>query len=187
MENNNIITQAFAQQGIKSQAEIDALNSKSTKHIQIGDELFRVKLIGGRRGVQIALKLKQIALPLLGRAFDGLKDEDDFIETPKTFTDMAVLLNHSLDDSNIDSLIFEDILFDVQIKHGDSYIQINWDEYLMANYSCLIPLLAFAIKENFGSFFTGSGMMKGILGKITNLLGSSQDEPLETQSPEQNS
>ncbi len=187
MENNAVITEAFAQQGIKSQAEIEALNSKSTKHIQIGDDLFQVKLIGGRKGVQIALKLKQIALPLLGRAFDGLKDEDVLIETPKTFTDMAILLNHSLDDANIDSLIFEDILFDVKLKHGDQYIQINWDEYLIANYGCLIPLLAFAIKENFGSFFTGSGMMKGILGKITGLLGSSQDEPLETPNPEQNS
>lgn len=169
----DIIKELAAQHGIKTQAEIEALNSKSEKYIQIGDNTYKVRLISGRKGIQIALQLKSIALPLLGRALDGLKDEDDFIETPKTFTEMATMLTYSLGEQDMDKLIFDDILFDVKLKEGDEevYKAINWDEFLIGNYGDFIPLIAFALKENFSSFFTGSGMMKGIQEKIQAFLG----------------
>jgi len=167
----DLVKQIAAGYGIKTQDEIEALNSKMEKHIQIGDNLYKIKLISGRKGIQIALQLQGIALPLIGRAIDGLKDEDDFIETPKTFTEMATMLTYSLGEQDMDKLIFEDILYDVRIKEGDVYKPVDWDEYLIGNYGDFIPLIAFALKENFSSFFTKSGMMKGIQEKIQAFLG----------------
>lgn len=186
-DENKIISEIFAQHGVKSNKELEALNSRLLKHVDLDGVTYQVKLLGGRKGIPVALRLKKIALPLIGRALDGLKDEDDFIETPKTFTDMAVLLNHSLEESHIESLIFDDILFDVKVKVDGEFKDIDWDEYLIGNYSCLIPLLAFAIKENFSSFFTGSGMTKNILSKIGSLLVSSQDKPQDEMTKEQTS
>lgn len=164
-----------AQHGIKTTDKIAALNEKSYKHIEVEGNLYRVKMLGGRKGVSIALRLKSIALPLIGQGFDGVKAENNFVELPRTFTQMAMILNEQMDSVGVESLIFDSILFDVSIKEGDSWKAIDWDEHLMGNYGCLIPLLTFALKENFSSFFTGSGMMKGILSKVQNLWDSNQE------------
>ena len=170
---NNIVQELAAQHGIKTQAEVEALDSKNVKHLQIGENTYSMKLIGGRKGIQIALQLKGIALPLIGTALDGMKNEDDYIETPKTFAEMATRLSYSLAERDMDKLIFEDLLFDVKLKKKgeDTFKVIDWDEHLTGNYGDFIPLIAFSLKENFSSFFTGSGMMNVIREKIQAFLG----------------
>lgn len=160
--------------GIKTQDEIQELNEKFYKHIEINGDLYKVKMIGGRKGVSVALKLKSIALPLIGQGLDGLKQENNYFEAPQTFTQMAMILTQQMEHHEIENLILDSILYEVSIKKGDKFEVIDWDEFLIANYGSLIPLLAFALKENFQSFFTGSGMMKGILSKLQNLWESSQ-------------
>lgn len=166
------------QHGIKTQDEIQELNEKYYKHIEINDNLYKVKMIGGRKGVGIALKLKSIALPLIGQGLDGLKQEHKYFEAPQTFTQMAMILCQQMEHNEIESLILDSILYEVSIKNNQTgkFEIIDWDEFLIANYGALIPLLAFALKENFQSFFTGNGMMKGILSKLQSLWGSSQED-----------
>lgn len=168
-----------AQHGIKTQEEVALLDEKFHKHVDINGQLFRVKMVGGRKGVSIALKLKSIALPLIGQGFDGIKNENAYLEAPQTFTQMAVLLNDMMERQDVENLLLDQVLHDVRIKEGDDWVKIDWDEFLIANYSVLIPLLTFALKENFQSFFTGSGMMKGILSKLQNLWDSNQESTHE--------
>lgn len=169
------------QHGIKTQDQINELNDRYYKHITIGDDIFKVKMLGGRKGVSIALKLKSIALPLIGQGVDGIKAEKVAFETPQTFTQMAMILCQQMEHASVETLILDDILYEVSIKDGDRWVKLDWDEFLIANYGALIPLLTFALKENFESFFTGNGMMKGILSKLRTMLTSQEDTPENTE------
>ena len=170
------------QHGIKTQEEVQELNEKHYKHIEINGDLYKVKMIGGRKGVGIALKLKAMALPLIGQGLDGLKQENNYFEAPQTFTQMAMILAEKMEHHEIENLILDSILYEVSVKKGSKFEVIDWDEFLIANYGALIPLLAFALKENFQSFFTGNGMMKGILSKLQNLWESKQEDiPEDTE------
>ena len=163
-------------QGLQTETQMTSKEAKRWRTTVIGDKRFDIKMVGGRKGISVSLKLKGILLPIIGRGFDGLKQED-YIESPRTFTDMAVLLTELLDRTDMETLIFDDLLFDVKV---DGEKIEDWDDYLTANYSDLIPLLTFVVKENFQSFFTGNGMMKSIQAKLQNLWGSEQEELLDT-------
>ena len=177
----SFLTNLAQQHGIKTQDQLKELNDRYYKHIEIEDELFKVKMVGGRKGVNIALKLKSIALPLIGQGVDGVKAENMAYETPQTFTQMALMLCQQMEHASIESLILDEILYEVSIKDGDNWVKLDWDEFLIANYSTLIPLLTFALKENFQSFFTGNGMMKGILSKLRTMLSSQEDTLDDTE------
>ena len=166
--------------GQQTEEQMTTKEAKKWRTTVINDKRFDIKLIGGRKGISVSLKLKGLLLPIIGRGFDGLKQED-YIETPSTFTDMAILLTELLDRTDMEALIFDDLLFDVKI---DGTPITDWDDYLTANYSDLIPLLTFVVKENFQSFFTGNGMMKNIQAKLQSLLGLNQEEVQENITPE---
>jgi len=169
-DHNSTLTNIFAEHGIKSIEE----ENKSYRQIKISGTVYRLKLLCGKKGFTTALKLKKIALPLIGRGVDGLKS-DDFIETPTTFTDMAMLLSNILDEQDMEDLVFNTLLKDVQIVTDKGSTNIDWDEHLMGNYACLIPLLTFSLQENFSSFFTESGMMKGILDRVSKMWRNQEE------------
>lgn len=154
--------------GQQSEDQMTTKEAKKWRSTVINDKRFEVKMIGGRKGISVALKLKGLLLPIIGRGFDGLKQED-YVETPSTFTDMAILLTELLDRTDMETLILDDLLHTVKV---DGELISDWDDHLGANYADLIPLLTFVVKENFQSFFTGNGMMKSIQAKLQSLLGS---------------
>lgn len=158
--------------GILTEDQLAAKESLLWKDIKIGEDTYSVRMIGGRKGIAVSLKLKGIALPLIGRQVDGAMSEET-LEVPTTFTDMANILTEQMYKTDMDSLIFEDLLYKVKVNNEEI---TDWDEYLTCNYSCIVPLIAFAIKENFESFFTGSGMMNGILAKFKGILQSNQED-----------
>lgn len=183
----DLIKELAKQHGVKTTEEVAALNERMIKHIKIEDRLYKVEMLKGRKGFHIAWKLKDIGILLTGQAFDGLKNEDSFIEPPQTFTQLAMILCDGMDKHDVESMVLDEILANVSIKNGDDWMKVDWDEYLVANYSDLIPLLAFALKENFSSFFTGSGMMPSFLTKIMSFLGSKEDHAEKDMKEDSNS
>lgn len=169
------------QQGILPSEEQKAKDLKGWKTTEINGKRVDIKMLKGRtKGIGTAMKLKKIALPLIGRGFDGLQ-EDDYLEPPKTFTEMAVILSDQMERTDIDSLIFEDLLAEVKV---DGELITDWDDYLMCNYGELIPMLAFAVKENFSSFFTGVGLMKKLQAHLQNLWVSEKGSQEESTNKE---
>lgn len=160
------ISEMANKMGMQTQSQMSEKEAKSWRTVEINGDTYQYKLLG-RRGIKVALKLKGVALPILGKAFDGMK-QDDIYEAPQTFTDMALILNEMMDKYDVESLVMDDILYDVRFN-GE---KIDWDDHLMGDYSCLIPLIADALKENFGSTFTGGGMMKSIQDRVASILGS---------------
>ena len=158
--------------GVQTETQLAEKEKTAWRDIKIGEDTFSVKMIGGRKGIAVSFKLKGIALPLLGRQVDGAMSEDT-LEVPTTFLDMANILTEQMYRTDMDALIFDDLLYAVKFNGEDIK---DWDEFLMCNYGCVVPLLAFTIKENFDSFFTGSGMMTSFLAKFKTMLGSTKED-----------
>lgn len=172
----------YAQQaGVLPTQEQKDKDARAWKKTEINGKVVEVKMLKGRtQGVQVALKLKGMALPLIGRGFDGLRDEDS-LEPPKTFTEMALILADQLENNDVDNLIFENLLANVKV---DGLLVTDWDDYLQCNYGELVPMLSFAVKENFQSFFTGNGWMtkiQTVAQKILGLKEDSQEESTKTE------
>lgn len=177
---NTLLEEMAQKQGIIPTQEQTEKDKRSWRSTEIDGKTVEIQMIKGRKGIGIALKLKKIALPLIARGFDDLRG-DDYLEPPKTFTEMAVILSDQLERTDVDQLIFEDLLGNVKIN---GVLITDWDEYLMCNYGDLVPMLSFAAKENFSSFFTGAGLMNKLQTQLLSLWGSRADQQEENTTTE---
>lgn len=107
------------------------MKNLKTLEKKIGDEIYAINPIMGRKGISIILRLSKILGPLLGK-------EDGF---EKLFSHM--------DESSVLSLIEE--LLSYSTKKGKS-IDLNMD--FSGNYDELFELIIEIIKFNFGDFFS---------------------------------
>lgn len=123
---------------------------------QDGKRTYTIKLLGGFKGIPIARRLAGVALPLIGRGADELRNDDELFEAPKTFTEMAVILMERVDGLDVEDMLFNNILVDTEVN-GERIE--DWDDYLTGNYGDFIELVGFALKENFQSFFTENGLI----------------------------
>lgn len=148
------------------------------KKIQIGNKVYSIRLLPASVGFSVATNLIKTFLPVLGSYADAngrkglVLPEDDSV-----FSEMAILLCSQLD--KIDPLILVQQLLADSLVNGK---QFNFDDQFRANYSDLIKLIEFALKENFGDFFTGYLQEKGIkLGSLNLLSLKTAVQPVQTQ------
>lgn len=119
-------------------------NSFKTK--EINNKTFQISLLPAGEGIQMAQKLSTLVLPLLD-ASDGDELELDFIK-------IAASLSSSLGDNDLLTIIRR-LLKGMAVDGREE----NFDEYFRGNYGVLVQVVAFALQENFGSFFEGMAIV----------------------------
>lgn len=147
------------------------------KKVQIGRHIYSVKLLPASVGFSVATNLIKTFLPVLGSYIDAngrkglVLPEDDSV-----FSEMALLLCTQLD--KIDPLVLVQQLLNDALVNGKPF---NFDDQFRANYSDLVKLLEFALRENFGDFFTVYLQEKGVSLSSLNLLSLKTAPPVQTQ------
>ena len=136
------------------------------KEIEIEGTKYHIHLLKARTGFNVSIELSKIFLPLLGQTFDASRHDDVFHGAPKTFTDMAMILCSQMDKVNVEEIIFDKLLKDL-IVNGQVCTDI--DSVFRGKYDVLFELVAFAIKENFGSLFAGKGLLSRFQEVVTNI------------------
>lgn len=134
------------------------LSAKGYKGVAIEGKVYSVKLLPATQGLGLALKLIKTFLPTLGAWADGEKKEGLILpEDNSMFSEMAILLVSQLDKVDIGLVVKQ--LLDGALVDNEG---LDFETYFSANYSTLIELVEFAMKENFGDFFTNYLRKKGI-------------------------
>lgn len=143
----------------------DLLN-KQFKKKEIDGVVYQISLLKGREGFRTAMDLAKVVAPVLGSTFDGVRHDEYIHGAPKTWTNMALLLIDQMDKIDVESLIFDKLLRGL-VVNGQ---QVDIDSFFLANYSVLIELLVFALKENFGDFFGANGFKTRFLGTVKSMF-----------------
>lgn len=121
----------------------------------INDKIFKVKILGARDGFNIGLQISKLILPAIGSSIDGMRQDELLHGAPNTFGEAAQKLVQQMGEVDANDIV-EKLLSGLIVDDED----VNWDDYFAANYSELLEVLTFSMKENFGSFFTGNDIVQ---------------------------
>lgn len=134
--------------------EVKLEQNKFFRTKTINGKKYQITLLPALKAVGMGKKLLKIILPAIGGTVDGLRD-DGLMGTPKTFTDLALVLCEQLDDLDLDwliqSLLNEATCDGKEIRDIDTHFQGELGE--------LVGVMEFALRENFSSFFTGNDLI----------------------------
>lgn len=136
-----------------------ALKNSGVRQTIIGDSEYVIKLLPATKGLEMGNRLIKAFGTALGVILDSnSREEIDeyFLEESTLFTDLAIAVCAKLDELNI-IVTVKDLL-------AGSYVNgqpLDFDSHFMANYGNLVCLVEFALKENFGDFFTSWLKAKG--------------------------
>lgn len=119
---------------------------KKVRVEEIKGKKVQIYVLPAGEGIAMATKLAEVALPMLGGL--GKDMQDGVTEADVDFGKIALAISGSLDKVDILAII-KRLLKDVTIDDS----AVNFDDYFSCNYAELIAIMAFALKENFGSFF----------------------------------
>lgn len=129
------------------------LNRIKTKTIQ--GKQYQIYLLPATEGIGMAKRLASTFLPFLGEFYENIANGSI------DFQAMAVALVGELEDY--------DIISDVKRLLRETAVdgnEVDFDNYYMANYGELVEAVAFAIKENFSSFFAAKGLFANLMPKL---------------------
>lgn len=154
------------------------LASKGYKVKTIDGDVYAIKLMPATQGLSLALNLIKIFLPSLGAWADGEKKEQFILpEDNQMFSEVAMLLVSQMDKVDL-SAVVRSLLNGVLYNNE----QVDFDKHFSAKYDELIELVEFAMRENFGSFFTNYLRRKGIdLGSILPSQEASEEPQAEME------
>jgi hypothetical protein len=125
---------------------------------EINGKRYTIKLLPARNGIVIGTQLIKTFLPALAAYADGAKKSQLVMpEDDNIWTSVAMLLVNQMDKINVLDII--DILLENLSENGSS---VKWDDAFVGNYSGLLQIIEFTMKENFGDFFTNYLSQKGI-------------------------
>ena len=142
---------------------------------EINGNKYSIKLLPASVGLEVTQKLIKGLSPALGVVLDS-NEELDFIES-SFYTDIAIAISQGLPDLDTTNLI--------RVLLKDSYCDsklIDFETHFVANYGTLIALVEFALKENFGSFFTDYLKAKGLEIPTLRAMMSQSKAPTQNQS-----
>ncbi len=153
---------------------MDFNTEKLYRKTKIGDKEYTIRLLTAFPALRIGKRLMSVVLPAVGGTLDGLR-EDDYGTTPKTFTELALVLCDQLDGIEFDELAVE--LLGGSLCNG---IEIkNLDAHFQGEIEGMIELLIFALKENFGKLFMGKGLLAQFQKVTEGLMGGGSQESEE--------
>lgn len=144
--------------------------AKKTITVKGTEKEVQIYKLNASEGIVLGTKLLKLILPVLGGFADEIFSEEK-TEAPQTFSEMAQRILEQLD--NVDMLAIIKKLFDgLTVDRKD----VSFDDYFMANYGELTMILEFALKENFQSFFEGTGLK----ARFMQALGAMTDDQAES-------
>ncbi len=163
-EINQIATDVMAQQGYKQ--------------IMLEEGMYAIKLLPSTQGIGLAFNLIRVFLPSIGAWADGEKKEGLILpEDNSMFSEVAMLLVGQMDRIDLSQVI--KTLVGTALLNNQP---IDFEKHFVGNYGSLIELVEFALKENFGSFFTSYLRKKGIdLGSLTTQASASETPSAEME------
>lgn len=125
------------------------------KEKEINGKSYSIQLLPASVGLDVSQKIIKTVGPALGVILDS-KEEFEFEEST-FFTDLAIALTRSIDELdliNMSKALLKGSYCDTQ--------EITFDTHFAGNYGELLSVLEFALKENFGDFFTSYLKGKGL-------------------------
>jgi hypothetical protein len=131
--------------------------SKFIRSKKIDGKTVIIYLLPASKGLAVAQKLSTLLLPTIGTFANGSQDGEGI-----DFQDAALVLTTNLVDFEVEETIkslFEGLTVDNN--------EVEFDTYFMGNYGMLTEIIAFAVQENFSSFFTKGGFLEKYLPKPT--------------------
>jgi hypothetical protein len=156
----------------------DVMAKQGYKQIMLDEGMYAIKLLPSTQGIALALNLIRVFLPSIGAWADGEKKEGLILpEDNSMFSEVAMLLVGQMDRIDLSDVI--------KTLVGNTLLNnqpINFEEHFVGNYGTLIELVEFALKENFGSFFTTYLRKKGIvLGELMATSSASETPSAEME------
>lgn len=136
----------------------DIKSKTRSRETHINGKTYTIQLLSTSLGIKVKERIIRAFGPMLGVSFDYIqKGEDIFPEDFNLFTDLSIALVRNLTEL--------DVVTTIQLLLADSYCdghKIDFEDHFAGNYSELYLLVEFALKENFGSFFTDYLKAKGL-------------------------
>jgi hypothetical protein len=134
---------------------------------EINNKKFQIRKLGALKGIKIIQQLSKVLIPIFGGTLDGFKHDDFVHGAPKTFSSLALTIVESVDQIDVEGLIL-DFTKEMRVD-GEAVV---FDDFFSANYSELLSVLEFCLKENFPDFFPQDGTTPQWVNKIINLIPS---------------
>ena len=124
----------------------------------INNKEYAIQILTTSLGIKVKEKIIRAFGPTIGVALDYMEKGNDLLPDEfNMFTDLSIALV-----SNITQL---DVVTTIQLLLADSYCEgqrVDFEEHFAGNYGELYTLVEFALKENFGNFFTDYLQAKGL-------------------------
>lgn len=140
----------------------------------IGDQTYAIVLLPARKAFKIGTEILQMVAPVIGALLDDDKNQDIRFEGSTLFTEIAL---HIVNHINSDKLLSICDTLLAEVYKGSQ--QVDIDNEFKGKLPKMVTLLEFALKENFGDFFTSYFKEKGFeIPSLEELLKKVQTEPL---------
>lgn len=145
------------------------------RQTNIEGKTYSIMLLSAIKGMTIGQKLIEAFSPAAGIVFDKSQEEDSLFNENTTFRDIAVAITARLDRLDMPNTVRD--LFQGLACNGQ---QVNFDEHFRGNLGEMLLVLEFALKENFGDFFTKYLKAKGLeIHTLREMMAPLKEENLE--------
>ena len=142
---------------------------------------YKIQLLSTSRAFITGQQLLKLGLPSAGAAVDGMVFADEFSDN-QTWQAVAIHMVRQFDDVDILEIIKE-LLQTLEVDGTP----VDFDSYFRGRLDLLISVIEFALKENYGSLFTGSSLMKKLLQYMKEYQarssGMEETQEVETELP----
>lgn len=135
---------------------------------EINGKDVQIYTLPASEGWVIGTQLLKVVLPVVGGLADEIFSDEETSkgQVPKTFSEMAQRILTQLD--NFDTLkLVQRLLKDASVNGQ----KIDFDQYYRKNYGELFLHLEFTLKENFSSFFEGTGLKTRFFSALGAMTG----------------
>lgn len=156
--------------------DINSLNKDSGIAITtINDVEYTIQLLPASKGMALGIEISKLIAPSIGAGVDGLSRDEVLHGAPETFTQLASLFVQQLYKVDLSKIV--GVLLDGLEANGE---RVNFDTHFRGNYGTLAQLIKFALKENFESFFTESGLVTHFNSMMKSMVAN-RAQPQESE------
>ena len=150
--------------------QIDKQSGIATKEVNCTD--YTIQLLPATSGLAMSLEISKLLAPSVGAGLDGFGHDELLHGKATTFSGVAKLLATQLGTVDVSGMV-KALLNNLEADGK----KVNFDTHFRGNYGDLIQLIEFALKENFESFFTESGLKT----RLTEVIQSLSVQPAELE------
>lgn len=133
---------------------------------------YKIRLLNTSEAFITAQEFLKLSLPSLGAFADGVKTMDDPFGDNTTFTAIAYSFVKQMGDVNVLELV--KMLLGGTLCDGEP---IDFEKHFRGKIGLLVKVIEFALKENYGSFFTDMGLREHLMSFIRSLSPQTQEQP----------